>query len=70
MSVQEAAVSLPQQVLFCVGGIDWAAGPHAVCVMDAGGRLRAQFTIGHTATGFAELVRRPARLSVVVVVGI
>ena len=68
MSVQEAAVSLPQ-VLFCVG-IHWAAEPHAVCVMDANGRIRAQFMIGHTATGFAELVRRPARLSVVVVVGI
>ena len=66
MPVQGAAVSLPQQVLFCVG-IDWAAEPHAVCVMDANGRIRAQFMNGHTATGFAELVRRPARLSVVVV---
>ena len=69
MSVQEAAVSLQQKVLFYVG-IDWAAETHAVCVMDANGRIRAQFMIGHTATGFAELLRRPARLSGAVVVGL
>ena len=44
MSVQEAAVSLLQKVLFYVG-IDWAAETHAVCVLDATGRLRAQSTI-------------------------
>ena len=38
MSVQEAAVSLLQRVLFYVG-IDWAAETHAVCVLDATGRL-------------------------------
>ena len=46
MSVQEAAVSLPQKVLFYLG-IGWAAETHAVCVMDANGRIRAQFMIGH-----------------------
>src|SRR5664280_2491429 len=62
VSVQEAAVSLLQRVLFYVG-IDWAAETHAVCVLDATGRIRAQFTIGHTAAGFADLLRRLARLS-------
>jgi hypothetical protein len=60
--VQEAAVSLLQRVLFYVG-IDWAAETHAVCVLDATGRIRAQFTIGHTAAGFADLLRRLARLT-------
>jgi len=46
VSVQEAAVSLPQKVLFYVG-IDWAADTHALCVMDANGWIRAQFMIGH-----------------------
>ena len=46
MSAQEAAVSLLQKVL-CDVGIDWAADTHAVCVMDANGRIRAQFMIGH-----------------------
>ncbi len=62
MSVQEAAVSLLQRVLFYVG-IDWAAETHAVCLLDATGRIRAQFTIGHTAAGFADLLRRLARLT-------
>ena len=46
MSAQEAAVSLLQKVL-CDVGIDWAADTHAVCVMDANGRISAQFMIGH-----------------------
>jgi transposase len=62
VSVQEAAVSLLQRVLFYVG-IDWAAETHAVCVLDATGRIKAQFTIGHTAAGFADLLRRLARLT-------
>jgi len=60
VSVQEAAVSLLQRVLFYVG-IDWAAETHAVCVLDATGRIRAQFTIGHTAARFADLLARLAR---------
>ena len=39
-------MSLLQKVL-CDVGIDWAAETHAVCVMDAHGRIRAQFMIGH-----------------------
>ena len=40
VSGQEAAVSLLQRVLFYVG-IDWAAETHAVCVLDATGRIKA-----------------------------
>ena len=42
-------------------GIDWAADEHAVCVIDAGGRLAERFTIDHTADGFERLIRRLAR---------
>jgi transposase len=42
-------------------GIDWAAATHAVCVMDAAGRLTAEFTIEHSADGIATLIRRLAR---------
>lgn len=43
-------------------GIDWAAEMHAVCVLDAAGKIEAEFTIAHTADGFADLLRRLARL--------
>jgi transposase len=43
-------------------GIDWASEVHAVCVLDAGGVVVAEFTIAHTADGIAALVRRLARL--------
>lgn len=57
MAVQEeAVVSLLEKVSFYVG-IDWAAETHAVCVLDATGRMKAQFMIGHTAGGFADLLR-------------
>ena len=59
MSVQEAAVSLLQRVLFYVG-IDWAAETHAVCVLDATGRIRAQFMIGHADDPAVEPVLRHA----------
>jgi transposase len=42
-------------------GIDWAAENHAVCVMNAAGKIAAQFTIAHTADGIALLIRRLAR---------
>ena len=42
-------------------GIDWAAENHAVCVMNAEGKIAAQFTIAHTADGIALLIRRLAR---------
>jgi transposase len=41
-------------------GIDWAAAEHAVCVLDAGGRRVAGFTVTHSAEGLAGLVRRLA----------
>jgi len=46
---------------FCVG-IDWAAESHAVCVLDAYGKITSEFTIVHTADGFADLLRRLGRL--------
>jgi transposase len=39
-------------------GIDWASADHAVCVVDAAGKAVARFTVGHTAAGLADLVRR------------
>ncbi len=42
-------------------GIDWASAGHAVCVLDAAGKIAAQFTIKHSAEGIASLVRRLAR---------
>jgi transposase len=44
-------------------GIDWAAETHAVCVLDAAGKIDAEFTIAHTAAGFAELLTRLGRLA-------
>ena len=40
--------------------IDWAAEVHAVCVMDAAGKVAAQFTVAHSADGIAGLARRLA----------
>ena len=51
--------ALPDALFFT--GIDWAAENHAVCVMDAGGKIAAQFTIEHSADGIATLIRRLAR---------
>ena len=50
--------ALPDALFFT--GIDWAAEAHAVCVMDAGGKIAAEFTIEHSADGIALLVRRLA----------
>jgi len=44
-------------------GIDWASEEHAVCVVDATGRVVDRFTITHTADGFERLVRRLADLA-------
>jgi transposase len=44
-------------------GLDWAAREHAVCVVDSSGALVKQFTIGHTAAGFGELVARLQKLA-------
>jgi transposase len=42
-------------------GIDWAAETHAVCVLDAAGKIAAEFTIEHSADGIATLIHRLAR---------
>jgi transposase len=41
-------------------GIDWAAETHAVCVIDAAGKVVARFTIARSAEGLDRLVRRLA----------
>jgi len=51
-------------------GIDPAAETHAVCALDAAGKIRAEFTIAHTADGFAELLGRLGSDRIGVPVGI
>jgi transposase len=53
------SLALPEALFFT--GIDWAAETHAVCVMDAGGKIVAEFTIEHSADGIALLIGRLAR---------
>jgi transposase len=55
----ELPFALPETQVFT--GIDWAAATHAVCVMNAGGRVVAEFSIEHSADGIATLTRRLAR---------
>ena len=50
--------ALPEALFFT--GIDWAAETHAVCVMNAAGKIVAGFTIEHSADGIALLARRLA----------
>ena len=52
-------LALPEAQVFT--GIDWAAEAHAVCVLDARGKVVAQFTISHSVDGIASLIRRLAR---------
>jgi len=40
---------LPEAQVFT--GIDWAAEAHAVCVLNAAGKVVAEFTVEHSATG-------------------
>ena len=54
-----SSFALPDARFFT--GIDWAAEVHAVCVLDAAGKIAAQFTVGHSADGIAALLRRLAR---------
>lgn len=42
-------------------GIDWASDKHEVCVLDGRGQIALALTIGHTAEGLAELIRRLRR---------
>jgi transposase len=53
------SLALPEALFFT--GIDWAAETHAVCVMDAGGKIAAEFTIEHSADGIALLTGCLAR---------
>lgn len=53
-------MSLPEALFYV--GIDWATESHAVCVLDASGKVKSQFTVAHTAEGFTELLRRLGRL--------
>jgi transposase len=53
------SLALPEALFFT--GIDWAAQTHAVCVMDAGGSITAEFVIEHSADGIALLIGRLAR---------
>lgn len=39
-------------------GIDWASNEHAVCVIDAEGRVVDRFSIDHSAAGFERLISR------------
>jgi transposase len=54
-------MSLPECPFYI--GIDWAAETHAVCVLNGSGRVITEFTITHTADGFAELLARLGRLA-------
>ncbi len=40
-------------------GIDWAADEHAVCIIEASGRVVERFSIAHSAEGFERLVVSP-----------
>ena len=52
---------MPEEVEFYVG-LDWAAEMHAVCVLDAAGRVVAGFPVPHSADGIAALITRLGRL--------
>ena len=54
------SLELPTALFYV--GIDWAAETHAVCVMNAAGRIVSEFTIAHSADGIALLIRRLVRI--------
>jgi len=54
------SLSVPGAVFYT--GIDWAAETHAVCVLDAAGKVTARFTIAHSAEGLGKLIRKLAGL--------
>ena len=56
------SLALPEALFFT--GIGWAAETHAVCVMDAGGKIAAEFTIEHSADGIVLLIGRLARYGI------
>lgn len=45
----------------CFVGLDWAAETHAVCVIDAEGRVLTRFPVAHSADGIASLIARLAK---------
>ncbi|GGO98813.1 IS110 family transposase [Wenjunlia tyrosinilytica] len=53
-------MALPESAYYV--GIDWGSAEHAVCVLTEAGRVKTEFAVTHTAVGFADLVRRLARL--------
>jgi transposase len=53
------SLALPDALFFT--GIDWAAETHAVCVLDAAGKVAVEFIIDHSADGIAALLRRLGR---------
>jgi transposase len=59
MSVTQQLDSRPP-----TGGVDWSRDDHAVAVVDAQGRQSMRFTVGHTAAGLRELIRRLLRAGV------
>jgi len=42
-------------------GLDWAVHTHAVCVIDAAGKVLDRFEVAHTREGLAQLLHRLAR---------
>ena len=56
-----SSLALPPAQFFA--GLDWAAEVHAVCVMDATGKIVDRFTVQHSADGIGMLIRRLAKLS-------
>src|SRR5579859_3474068 len=44
-----------------LAGIDWAAASHAVCVVDAAGRVKDRFAAAHDKAGVAALIARLRR---------
>ena len=45
-----------------VAGIDWATETHQVCVLDADGHVRGEFSVAHSGAGLSELVAHLRRL--------
>jgi transposase len=43
-------------------GLDWAKDDHVICVLDACGEVRERFTVEHTTSGLAVLIRRLAKI--------
>ena len=39
-------------------GVDWASTAHAICVVDAEGRIAERFEAAHSARGLDELCRQ------------